>query len=201
MLRLGTWCCLWKQHGELCLSSALHFIADDDRYCFERANYSEADQLVEAALRTSELACMVPRSLLANLHRTRAAIAFELGHFDRENSEIDQFICLYPEAFQQSDPTAVRDWRYGCPTAEWSSTHNAILQSGLLAAAPDGIGLSPWGFDEVQGFPHLAPFLSLRYFGWMNYAEGRHEKAAKCFLQCLGDRKREFGFDDSVGPR
>ena len=57
------------------------------------------------------------------------------------------------------DPAAVRDWRRGCPTAEWASTYNAILQSGLLAEAPDGIGLSPWGSDEVQGFPDLAAFL------------------------------------------
>ena len=167
----------------------------------ERANYPEADQLVEAALRTSKLACMVPKTLLANLHRTRAALAFELGHNDRENFEVEQVISLFPEAFQQPDPAAVRDWRCGCPTVEWARTNNAILQSGLLAAAPDGVGLSPWGFDEVQGVSDLAPFLSLRYFGWMNYAEGRLEDAAKCFLQGLGDRKRVFGIDDSVGPR
>ena len=177
------------------------FIADDDRYYFERADYREANEFVETALWTSELAYMVPRSLLANLYRTSAAIACELGHSDREHFEVGKFIQLYPEAFKQPDPAAVRDWRYGCPTAEWASTNNAILQSGLLAAAPDGIGLSPWGFDEVQGFPHLAPFLSLRYFGWMNYAEGRYDDAAKCFLQGMGDRKRAFGPNDSAGPR
>ena len=178
-----------------------NFITDDHRYHFERANYPEATQLVEATLQTSKLASMVPRSLLANLHRTSAAIAFERRRTDRMNFEIEHFIRLYPNAFKRPNPVAERDWHRGCPTAEWASTYNAILQSGLLAEAPDGIGLSPWGFDEVQGFPDLAPFLSLRYFGWMNYAERRYDDAAKCFLQGLGDRKRQFGFDDIEGPR
>ena len=177
------------------------FVAEDHRYHFERSNYPEADHLVNAAFRTSKLACMVPRSLLANLHRTSAAIAFELGHRDRENFEVEQFIRLYPDDFKRPDPAAARDWRRGCPTAEWALTNHAILESGLLAAAPDGVGFSPWGFDEVQGFPDLAPFLSLRYFGWINYAEGRYDDAAKCFLQGLGDRKRQFGIDDGEGPR
>ena len=37
-------------------------------YHFERANYPGADQLVEAVPWTSELAYMLPRSLLANLY-------------------------------------------------------------------------------------------------------------------------------------
>lgn len=180
--------------------SLLSFIADDYRYYFERANHPAADQCVEAAYRTKELAPMLPRSLLANLYRTSAAIAFELGHFDRENREVRKFIKLCPEAFQQPDPKARREWRHGCPTAGWALTEDAILESGLLAAAPDGVGLSPWGFDEVLGFPGLAPFLSLRCFGWINLAEGRCDDAAKCFLQGLGDLKR-FGFDDSVRHR
>ena len=176
-------------------------IADEDRYYFERVNYPEANQFVDAAFRTSKLACMVPKSLLANLHRTSAAIAFELGDTNRVNLEVEQFILLYPESFPQPRADAIRTWRRGCPTADWAWTDNAILQSGLLAAAPDGVGISPWGLDEVEGFPQLAPFLSLRYFGWMNYAEGRYVDAAKCFLQCLGDRRSVFGSNDHVGPR
>ncbi len=33
---------------------------------------------------------------------------FELGHFDRENFEVGQFIHLYPEAFQQPDWDGMR---------------------------------------------------------------------------------------------
>ena len=178
----------------------LSFIADDDRYYFERANYPSAEQLVDAALSTAGLACMLPRSLLANLHRTSAALAFELGRSDREEIEVERFKELYHDTFPESNPTAVRDWRHGCPTAAWVSTAEAIVQSGLLAAAPDGVGDSPWGFDGVEGFPALAPFLSLRYFGWINIAEGRYEDAARCFLQGLGDLKR-FGPEDNVGLR
>ena len=178
----------------------LSFIADHDRYYLERANYPAANQLGEAALFTSKLACMMPRSLLANLHRARAALDFELGRSDRVEIEAKRFKELYHDSFPQGNPTAVRDWRHGCPTAAWVSTADAIVQSGLLAAAPDGVGLSPWGFDGVEGFPDLAPFLSLRYFGWINIAEGRYEDATKCFLQGLGDLKR-FGPDDSIGPR
>ena len=176
-------------------------IADKERYYFERVQYPEANQMVDAAYQTSKLACMVPKSLLANLHRTSAAIAFETGDMDRVNQEVEQFTLLYPESFPQPRAGAIRTWHRGCPTADWAWTDNAILQSGLLAAAPDGVGISPWGFDEVEGFRQLAPFLSLRYFGWMNYAEGRYIDAAKCFLQCLGDRRRVFGSSDSIGTQ
>ena len=186
------------------MSSALlpsfNAIADENRYYFERTQYPEANQFVDAAYQTSKLACMVPKSVLANLHRTSAAIAFELGDTDRVNSEVEQFILLYPECFPQPRANALRTWSRGCPTADWAWTENAILQSGLLAAAPDGVGISPWGLDEVEGFAPLAPFLSLRYFGWMNYADRRYGDASKCFLQCLGDRRRTFGSNDHVGP-
>ena len=177
------------------------FIADEDRYYYERVRYREADQLLEAAFQASNVACMVPNSLLANMHRTSAAIAVELGDSDRENLEVEQFMSLYREAFPRPDPAVLRTWHRGHPTADWAYSNEAILQSGLLAAAPDGVGLSPWGFDKVQGFSHLAPFLSLRYFGWMNYAEGRYDKAAKCFLQALGNHRVVFGLRDHRRPQ
>ncbi len=177
------------------------FNADEDRYYYERARYHEADLFVEAAFQTKNLACMVPNSLLANLHRTSAAIALELGDIDRMNSEVEQFIHLYPGTFPQPHPAAGRTWHCGRPAADWAYSNKAILHSGLLAEAPDGVGLSPWGFDKVQGFPHLAPFLSLRHFGWMNYAEGRYDRAAICFLKGMGDRRVAFDFDDRRGPR
>ena len=116
-----------------------------------------------------------------------------------EEIEVEGFKELYYDTCPQQNSTAVRDWRHGCPTVAWASTDDAIVQSGLLAAAPDGVGLSLWGFDEVEGFPALAPFLSLRCFGWMNIADGRYEDATRCFLHGLGDLER-FGPDDSIEP-
>ena len=85
----------------------LTFIADDDRYYSKRANYPAADQLVEAALFAAELACMLPRPLLAKLHRTRVALAFELGRSDREEIEVERFKELYRDTFPQQWRTRI----------------------------------------------------------------------------------------------
>ena len=115
----------------------------------------EANQFVDAAIRTSKLACMVPKSLLANLHRTSAAIAFELGDTDRVSLEVEEIIRLYPECFPRPCADAVRTWRCGCPTAgsmPISSLWKAIYGSTKCAAIMDNLPSHPR--FPVQGGPN-----------------------------------------------
>ena len=144
---------------------------------------------------------MVPKSILASMYRTSAAICYELGEPKATAFYVQQYLNLYLNVFPKTKHLAKKTWRDSRPTKEWSRCESAIYKSGLLDRAPDGVGHSPWGFDEVNGFPNLAPFLSLSHYAWLLYVEGKLEEAAKCFLQLLGARKAAFGHDDNEGPR
>lgn len=171
------------------------------RYYFERAEYTKARYFGEAAYTACGFSIMMPKSILASVYRTVAAIALEIGMTKAADSYVQEYLLLYTNVFPKSKCTAKKTWQHGDPTEEWSQYDNAICASGLLDRAPDAVGHSPWGFDEVEGFPSLIPFLSLSYYGWLHYANGRLEEAARCFLQLLGAHRSSLGHDNCESSR
>lgn len=135
------------------------------------------------------------RDILAELHGTRAAVAF-----DTNDSEAALYHMEQNKMFREEDLE-----KTGVPTnklaAAYSETGKALLLNGLYSKGEQLLNESMEIRLHLPGFTRHALYNCLAWLAVVNWQRGEYEKASDLLLEALRDRELSFGRDDTGGPR